>query len=113
MWLFVYTGKRAPNRAPNAILNDQAGKPECLYKFAKGWLGENLLFGPAAKIFTLALKKYGDAMIFFRISSGSSSPWRPTRTMDRLSISGDRARAPAVVTNRSNGYRYVLIWIAG
>src|SRR6516225_8544602 len=30
-----------------AILNDEAGHPEDLFRFAKGWLNEKLLFGPA------------------------------------------------------------------
>jgi predicted acylesterase/phospholipase RssA len=49
----------------NQILIDQAGKPECLFKFAKGWLAANLLFGPAAKIDALALAKYGDRTDLF------------------------------------------------
>jgi predicted acylesterase/phospholipase RssA len=49
----------------NAILKMKEGEPECLYKFAKGWLGEALLFGPAAKIFALALSKYGDGKDLF------------------------------------------------
>jgi predicted acylesterase/phospholipase RssA len=44
----------------NAIASDQAGEPACLFQFAKGWLGEQLLFGPATRIFDLALRKYGD-----------------------------------------------------
>jgi predicted acylesterase/phospholipase RssA len=44
----------------NKILEDQAGTPECLYKFAKRWLSERLMFGPAAKIMALAWTKYRD-----------------------------------------------------
>jgi predicted acylesterase/phospholipase RssA len=39
-------------------LKDRAGRPECLAKFAKGWLSEQLLFASAAKVFELALAKY-------------------------------------------------------
>ncbi len=56
--------RRDPDRLrdrANAILKDQAGDPASLYKFAKSWLGELLLFGPAAKIYALALDKYGAA----------------------------------------------------
>ena len=42
----------------HAILNEEAGAPGDLFKFAKNWLNEKLLFGPAANIFALALKKY-------------------------------------------------------
>jgi predicted acylesterase/phospholipase RssA len=42
----------------HAILSDEAGEPADLFKFAKGWLNEKLLFGPAANVFALALKKY-------------------------------------------------------
>jgi predicted acylesterase/phospholipase RssA len=52
----------------NAILNDQAGNPECLYKFAKRWLSERLMFGPAAKILSLALANYrGENRLFLNL----------------------------------------------
>ena len=47
------------------ILNDEAGTPSDLFNFAKNWLNEKLLFGPAANVFALALKKYGDARNLF------------------------------------------------
>jgi len=43
----------------NAILIDEAGSPRDLFDFGKKWLNEKLLFGPAARTFALALKKYG------------------------------------------------------
>jgi len=46
-------------------LNDEAGTPSDLFNFAKNWLNEKLLFGPAANVFALALKKYGDARNLF------------------------------------------------
>ena len=49
----------------HAILNEEAGVPGDLFKFAKNWLNEKLLFGPAAKVFALALKKYGDESDLF------------------------------------------------
>ncbi len=68
--LKTYFGDRvsAPSLAPfsdwlrgkaNLILKDEAGAPEDLFKFAKNWLKEKLLFGPAAKILALALTKCG------------------------------------------------------
>ena len=45
----------------HAILSDEAGKPKDLFDFAKDWLNEKLLFGPAANVFALALEKSEDA----------------------------------------------------
>jgi predicted acylesterase/phospholipase RssA len=45
----------------HAILNEEAGAPEDLFTFAKNWLNERLLFGPAAHVCALSLNKYGDA----------------------------------------------------
>jgi len=39
------------------ILNDEAGNSDDLFRFGKSWLNEKLLFGPAAKVFALALEK--------------------------------------------------------
>jgi predicted acylesterase/phospholipase RssA len=47
-------------RKAHRILSDEAGSPEDLFNFGRKWLNEKLLFGPAAKIFGLSLKKYGD-----------------------------------------------------
>ncbi len=43
----------------HAIVSNEAGSPQDLFNFGKKWLNEKLLFGPAASIFALALKKYG------------------------------------------------------
>jgi predicted acylesterase/phospholipase RssA len=51
-------------RAHN-IVRLEAGMPEDLFKFGRNWLEVKLLFGPAANIFALALKKHGDARDLF------------------------------------------------
>ena len=43
------------------ILDERAGRSEDLFTFGRKWLKAKLLFGPAADIFALALKKYGDS----------------------------------------------------
>ena len=90
------------------ILDERAGRSEDLFAFGRKWLKAKLLFGPAADIFAVALKKYGDSRDPFSNLSGSSRRSPPTRTRSttrrRYSAALSRSSRTQSLFRKAPGY---------
>jgi len=77
----------------NAIVDQSAGRVDCLKKFAKVWLSDHLLFGPAARIFALARDKCEDP----RTSNWLMQQWALATYKDEERPARDRLDAALAI----------------